>query len=378
MDKRLKLLQDILSVDSTNDNEESVADVIKNYLADSGIDSKKITYAPKRANLVAEIGTTGKSVLGISGHMDVVSAGDPNLWDSPPFAPTERDGKIYARGASDMKSGLAALVMAMIELKEENIPLNGKVKLLATVGEEIGLLGAKQLTDEKYADDLDALIIGEPTGHRIVYAHKGIFTYKITSVGKSAHSSMPELGINAIDNLILFYNRISAEFSKLNDENEALGPFIVNNSIISGGEQVNSVPDSASLIANLRTTPEVNNEKITNILHAVVEELNNTVKGMNLKLEITLSIDPVFSQKNSRLVQIAKEEADTMFKENVPLLGMPGGADSAEFIRANKDMQIIIFGPGNETLHQVNEYVDITNYTEMIDLYKKIIVNYLA
>ena len=207
MKKRLELLNRILAVDSTNGNEAEVADILQDFLAKNGISSKMIPYASGRSNLVAEIGK-GDKVIGISGHMDVVSAGDVSLWRNPPFQPTEIDGKIYARGASDMKGGLAALLMAMVELQDEKVALNGRVKLLATVGEEIGLLGAKQLTNEGYADDLDGLIIGEPTGHRIIYAHKGVFTYKVTSFGKSAHSSMPELGINAIDNLMVFYNRI--------------------------------------------------------------------------------------------------------------------------------------------------------------------------
>ena len=375
--KRVDLLEEILKINSVNGNEEQVADCLANHLHKAGIESKKVQYDTGRANLVAEIGKGGP-VLSLSGHMDVVSEGDPKEWATPPFGAVEKDGKIYGRGSSDMKSGLSAMVMAMIELKEAQVEFNGRVRLLATVGEEVGLLGAKQLTEEGYASDVEAMIIGEPTGHRIVYAHKGVLSYEITSRGKSAHSSMPELGCNAIDNLILFYNKMMAEFAKLTAENVALGKFVHNTSVINGGHQVNSVPDLATLTMNVRTTPEVNNSAVQKIIETIVKELNETVKGMELEFTLMQSTLPVFSDINSKLVNSAKTEALKMFKEELPLLGAPGGTDAAEYIKGNKDMQIIVFGPGNESLHQVDENVEIANYLEMVDLYKNIILAYFS
>lgn len=377
MDKsaRLEILKEILAIDSTNGNEKEVAECLAAQLAKSGIAGKFVDYAPKRSGLVAEIGADGP-VFGLSGHMDVVPAGDAALWTSPPFAPTERDGKLYARGATDMKSGLAAMVAAMKELADDKITLPGRVRLLATVSEEVGLFGAEQMTKEGYADEVEALIIGEPTGHRMAYAHKGIYSYTVTSFGKSAHSSMPEQGVNAIDNLLVFYNAMMAEFSKLTEENVALGKMIYCNSVIGGGQQLNMVPDKASLSANLRTIPEVNNERVTEVLKGIVDSLNHSAEDMRLELEIHQSDPPMFSDIHSKLVKIAQAEGKKMFGEDVPVLGAPGGTDAAKFIQANKDMQIIIFGPGNDTLHKIDEYVEVDNYLEMIDLYKNIILGY--
>lgn len=375
--KRLDIFTGLLAIDTTNGNEEASADYISKVLAEHGIESHKVPCEPGRANCVAEIGK-GDRVLAVSGHMDVVSPGALENWDTPPFEPTEKDGKIYARGAADMKSGLAAMVAAMIELVEEKAELGGRVRLMATVGEEIGLIGAKKLTDEGYAKDVEAMIIGEPSGLNIVYAHKGVLSYRVVSHGKSAHSSIPEQGINAIDNLIVFYNEMMDAFSKLTEENEALGRFVYNNSIISGGDQINMVPAKAELRANLRTTPEVNSDILRAILQEIVDRLNKSVKGMNLVFEEERSTQAVFSDKNSKLVTVAQREATALFGQPLPLVGSPGGTDAAEFVRGNKDMQVIIFGPGNESLHQANEYVEIENYLQMIDLYKKIIVSYFA
>lgn len=374
-ERRLSLLKGILSINSTNGNEEEVANYIANELKTAEIDFTKVPYAEGRASLVAQMGE-GAGTLAFSGHMDVVSAGEPTDWETPPFVPSERGGRLYARGATDMKSGLAAMVMAMIELKEAGVNLKGKLRLLATVGEEIGYLGSRQLTDEGYAEGVDALVIGEPSGRRIGYAHKGIVSYTIKSTGKSAHSSTPELGYNAIDNLIVFYNKMMEAFQFFIAENAVLGKFVYCNSIINGGQQINSVPDTAVFQANLRTIPEVNNETVISTLERIVADLNGSIEGMHLELQINQSSLSVQSDIHSKLVKIVKAEAEALFGESVPLLGGSGGTDAAEFVRANSNMQVVIFGPGNETMHKPNEYVDIAEYLEMVELYKKIAVRY--
>ena len=145
--------------------------------------------------------------------------------------------KLYGRGATDMKSGLVAMVLAMIELKEKEVPLNGAVKFLGTVGEEVGELGAGQLTEKGYADDLSALVIGEPTNYNLMYAHMGSINYSVVSHGKEAHSSMPEEGINAINNLNEFITEANQQMAEVtaNYENPELGRTIHNVTVIKGG-----------------------------------------------------------------------------------------------------------------------------------------------
>lgn len=186
-----------------NNNEAEVADYYAKLLQTHGIDSTKINYQEGRDNLVATIKKgNSKKVLGLSGHMDVVDAGDESQWKFPPYEAVIDDNKLYGRGSTDMKSGLTAMVIAMIELAEEEVSFDGTVKLLATVGEEIGELGAQQLTEAGYADDLTGLLIGEPTKYNLMYAHMGSINYSVISRGKEAHSSMPEQGFNAINHLM--------------------------------------------------------------------------------------------------------------------------------------------------------------------------------
>ncbi|EAC5532339.1 ArgE/DapE family deacylase [Listeria monocytogenes] len=376
-ERKIQILKDIVNIDSTNGHEEQVANYLQKLFAEYGIESEKVQYDVDRASLVSEIGSNDGKVLAFSGHMDVVDAGDVSKWKFPPFEATEHEGKIYGRGATDMKSGLAAMVIAMIELHEEKQKLNGKIKLLATVGEEVGELGAEQLTQKGYADDLDGLIIGEPSGHRIVYAHKGSINYTVKSTGKNAHSSMPEFGVNAIDNLLLFYNEVEKFVKSIDATNEILGDFIHNVTVIDGGNQVNSIPEKAQLQGNIRSIPEMDNETVKQVLVKIINKLN---KQENVNLELIFDYDkqPVFSDKNSDLVHIAKSVASDIVKEEIPLLGISGTTDAAEFTKAKKEFPVIIFGPGNETPHQVNENVSIENYLEMVDVYKRIATEFLS
>ena len=376
--EQIKVLEDLISIKSVNGNEKAVADYLSELLTRYGIESTYLTYDKNRDNLIAEYGNLkSDKVLAFSGHMDVVDPGDIKEWETNPFKPVNRDGKIYGRGACDMKSGLAAMVIAMIELKEENIPLNGRIRLLATVGEEIGELGSEQLTKEDYVDDVTSMIIGEPTGYEIIYTHKGSINFEVASKGKSSHSSMPQLGVNAIDHLIQFYNRANEKFHSKVYTNDVLGDFIYNVTLISGGEQINSIPSSATLQGNIRTIPEYDNDIVISQMNEIIDDLNKEATS-KLTLSISNNKISVESRKDSDIALIAKAVAEEKIEEEVSFNGISATTDAAEFIKADKEFPIIIFGPGNDTPHQVNEYVDIQNYLDMIDIYKSIARKYLV
>ena len=200
-EEKIKILSDIIAIKTVNENEIEVANYLKDLFGKYGIESKIVPVTETRVNLVAEIGSGGP-VIGISGHMDVVSPGDENDWTSNPFTLTERDGKLYGRGTNDMKAGLLNLALTMIELKENNELKNGTVRFLATTGEEVGQAGSKKLYEEGYMKDVDYLWVAEPSHDTIIYSHKGSLNLRVTSIGAAAHSSMPHLGYNAINPLM--------------------------------------------------------------------------------------------------------------------------------------------------------------------------------
>lgn len=375
-EKRIAILQDVIKIRSVNNNEAEVADYYAKLLQTHGIDSTKINYQEGRDNLVATIKKgNSKKVLGLSGHMDVVDAGDESQWKFPPYEAVIDDNKLYGRGSTDMKSGLTAMVIAMIELAEEEVSFDGTVKLLATVGEEIGELGAQQLTEAGYADDLTGLLIGEPTKYNLMYAHMGSINYSVISRGKEAHSSMPEQGFNAINHLNEFIKRVNKEMATVaeNYVNEDLGRTIHNVTVIKGGNQVNSIPSYAELQGNIRSIPNFSNDEVKSLLTTIIDELN---EGSDYKLELSIDFNkiPVKADKNSALIQAVQDQ----FEKPLPLVTAAGTTDAAEFTKSENTFDFVVFGPGEPTLpHQINEYVEIDNYLDIIDKYKLFIKTYL-
>lgn len=372
-EEQLNVLKKIISIQTVNQNEAELADYIASlfqpYVGDD-VKVEKVNYAPGRDNLVATIGNGGK-VLGYSGHMDVVDPGDLDAWDSNPFDPVVKDDKLYGRGACDMKSGLSALVVALLEMLEKGEKLPGTIKLLATVGEETGNYGAGELTKQGFADDLDGLVIAEPRDDlkTITYAYKGVIDYHVTSVGKAAHSSRPEMGINAIDNLFEFAKQAKEELAKFDHEDLALGKLTHVISLISGGEQINSVPSEAKLGGNIRTIPEYPNQVVYDKLEKIIDDLNQK-PGFNLSINYTFPEEPMGGDPDAPLIKLAQKVAQDSLGFTPGVGTSTGANDGQEFTQSKKDFTSIIIGPGSNTSHMPNEFVNLDAYYNAIKFYQ--------
>lgn len=406
MDKaqRLSILDDLIKLETVNGNEEIVANYLKNLFEKNGIETELNKYDDKRYNLIASIKKGSDKILGFTGHEDVVATVDDSKWNYGPFNPKHIDGKIFGRGSSDMKGGLAGLAIALIELNE-NDNFKGNIKFIATVGEEVGEIGSEKLAKEGYADDLNALVVGEPsnsssrlamekligaglietngqtpeTRMAAFCAHKGSVTYKVVSHGRAAHSSMPELGINALDNLIAYYIKQGEYFQELvKTEDDVLGTTKPSVTILNGGKQENTIPDYAEMTVKIRTIPEHGNDEIIAELKKIIDQMNQADPKMNLEFQLLSSNWPVKTDLDSDFMKLVRASYKDVLGVNIMTVGAPGGTDASKFVEANHDLDVVVAGPGNESAHQVNEFLFEDDYLKYIEIYKTIAERYFA
>uniref|UniRef100_UPI00352BAB83 ArgE/DapE family deacylase n=1 Tax=Aerococcus urinaeequi TaxID=51665 RepID=UPI00352BAB83 len=377
MDKqeKIKILQDVIQLETPNGNEEIVALYYKNLLEAHGIESELIQYADGRVNLVAELkGQEDGKILAVSGHMDVVDAGNPDLWTYPPYGAEIHDGVMYGRGTTDMKAGLTALIIAMIELKESGQVFSGTVRLLACVGEEIGMLGSKQLTDLGYTEDIDGMIIAEPSTPYYNTKHKGSIQYQVIAHGRAAHSSTPEKGVNTIQLINDFINKTNVKIDEAaaTAENDMLVKMLNVFTMIEGGNQINSVPEYTVLSGNARTIPEVGNDVVVGIFNDVIEDINANGQGM-LELNLLQNNQYADGDNDSGLVDLIKVE-DPQAENR----GLSGATDGSNFTNVDNKFDFVIYGPGRiDSAHTIDESIEVDQYLAFIDKYVNIYKGYL-
>lgn len=372
---KVEILKDLIRIDTANDHEEVAAQYLQRLFKQYGIDSQLVKYSKGRSNIVAELKSDQPGpVLILAGHLDTV-AFNKDDWDHDPLAAEEIDGKIYGRGSADMKSGLAGMAIALIEMKEAGLPKKGTLRFLGTVGEELGAMGSLQLTKQGFVHDADAILVGEPTGGNIVYANNGSIGYTVKSYGKSVHSSMPEKGINAVANLSRFF---AAEQHAFDDAKESpvLGPVVHSVNVFQGGSQLNIIPDYAEVQGNIRPIPECDNDECIARIQKVVDQLNQE-KRMKLKLEVQFSFRPVANDPHGDFTKLVAKARQDAFGKQPDLMVIHGASDASNYI-LDVQCPMLLVGAGDWSMaHQVNEYVDADNYLKVNQTYENVVKDFL-
>lgn len=377
--ERISILQDIVKMNTVNGNEKLVADYLQKLFEKQGIACEQIEYSENRNQLIAtlDFGNAGKT-LGFCGHMDVVPVGEAE-WKHPPFAGVIEDGKLHGRGAADMKGGLVALAVAILELKEANVPLRGKIKYLATVGEETSAIGAGQLVQKGLCNDLDALLIGEPMDLSLAITHRGALWLRFTTYGKTAHGSMPHLGINAVESMIKLVEGIKGilTFEGLNDELLGTPTYSLNR--FSGGKATNVIPDECVAEFDIRTLPSQNHAEMIAQAQKVVDKLSKECDKFKAKIEVINDLPSVYTSPDDPFAKLVGEAIENATGKPAVVKSLSGYTDASQFAKAAKKFPILITGPGpGELSHQPNEYLDLGLYEKSIELFKDIATKYLA
>jgi acetylornithine deacetylase len=356
VDPAIRLLRDLVAIDSVNPTlvpgaagEQQIAEAIAVQMRRTGLEVEVETVAPGRPNVVGvlEGRAKGRSLM-LCGHTDTVGVAGMR----EPFTPVERDGRIYGRGAQDMKGGVAAMMDAARVLAERGLA-RGRVIVAAVVDEEHSSIGADALVKKWHAD---GAIVTEPTDLAIAIAHKGFAWVQIDVHGRAAHGSRPKEGQDAI----LRLGRVLAKLEALDGKLQRAAPHplvgtgSLHASIIEGGRELSSYPDHARLQLERRIRPgEPESAAITEVkelLDALSEE------------------DPTFRAEAATLFSRSAYEvppghdlpamlADVLRAGKLPVrtVGASFWADSA--VLGGAGTPSILFGPGGAGLHSAEEFV---------------------
>ncbi len=274
MGRSLELLRQLVAIPSVNPMGRAVAgpeflesrlsDFLESFFRPLGVPHERIEVAPGRANVIARFDSPGaRRTILLDAHQDTVPTDGMVI---EPFAPVERDGRLYGRGACDVKGGLAAMLAAFERLVRERPAGAANVVLSCTCDEEHTVLGINSLTrlwsepgrPSLLADRPDAAVVAEPTGGHVVVAHKGVARWKIQTRGRACHSSAPDQGVNAIYRMARVLSALeayAAELPTVVPPHPLCGPATLSVGRIEGGVSVNTVPDRCAIEIDRRVLP---------------------------------------------------------------------------------------------------------------------------
>lgn len=368
----VELLQKVIQIESTNPpgNEIELARWLAEFFREAGLEPEILEYEGNRANLIFRIkGGGARPGLIISAHMDTVPAGEIP-WTFPPFSGTLHEGRIYGRGAADMKGGLAAMAEAVAILARSDVKFSGDLIVAFTYDETHGLRGAKELVDGGYLDGAGAILVSEPSTLDVFIAEKGALWLKCKAKGKTAHTSMPHLGRNAIFEMARFLSKLETEFSFGEVEHPLLGGPTLTVGTIKGGVTINVLPDICEAEIDIRLVPGQDYRKVVNDI--------STLAGEHIDVELIDWKEPVESDPDSDVVQLALEAVEEITDVPRAPKGVSYFTDAA--IIANRlNIPMVNIGPGDtEMTHQPDENVEANRLTEAVKIFLLLATRYLA
>ncbi len=365
----VSLTRELIAFDTSGPQgaEEAPARFIGGLLSAQGFTVKYDLLSPGRMTVIAEKGLAEDvPPLVMTGHLDTVPLG-ASPWKEQPFAGTIREGRLYGRGASDMKGGVAAMLCAARRAFAKSAPRGG-LRFIFTAAEEPGCLGAQHLSDTLYnMGQASAIIVGEPTSNLPFLGHKGALYLKVSASGKTAHSSMPELGDNAIYKAARGILRTERFWFNV-PRDDLHGLPTLNVGRMSGGENLNSVPDHAEFTVDIRTTASPDH---AHILERFCREL-----GDEVTVETLVNLTPVSTRADApfaRLVDAVCGMSDTGYGDRPRSLSYV--TDGSHLQRLYGGVPTIILGPGEPgQAHRTDEFCLTDKLCEAVALYETIIL----
>jgi len=329
-------------------------------LESAGFEINYFEYDERRTSLIARLAGRGtKPPFCFGGHVDVVPLGLAP-WSVEPFAAKVEDGKLFGRGSSDMKSGVAAFVHAGLRLAQTE-ERAADVVLLIVAGEETGCDGSKHVAELGVLPECGAVVIAEPTSNYPYLGHRGALWLEGTVTGRTAHGSMPELGENAVYKAARAVTKLE-DFGFNERPDPLLGSTTLNVGTFEGGININSVPDRAKFTIDIRTIPGRDHA-------ATVMELGQYL-GPEVELTTKVDVVPVLTDAEDPWVQETFTLLEPVLGEQPEPRGAPYFTDASALTPACGNPPTLIMGPGEMAqAHQSDEFCVVDRIEEAAELY---------
>ncbi len=359
----LQLAKELLRFDTMNPpgQEDECARFLGRILEDWGFDVNYYAYDSKRTTLVARL-SSDKDYLPIcfTGHLDTVPLG-ASPWSKEPFSGETNGDTLYGRGASDMKSGVAAMILAAEKIATISKG-NANLTLIFTAGEETCCAGAYHLAKQPNAlGRAGAIIAGEPTANYPLIGHKGAVRFAIRTSGITAHASTPDLGVNAIYKAARAVLKLE-QFEFEIEPHPVLGAPTLNVGTIAGGQNINSVPDQTVIGVDIRTIPGQSHQDIGNKLQQIL--------GSDVEINIINEAATVASNVNHEWIQQVFSITTSITGEEPTTKGATFFSDASVLTPAYGYPPTIILGPGEPSMaHKTDEYCYLSKIEQSVEIY---------
>jgi len=362
-----RLTQELIQINSVNPSltpdgkgEAEIGNYVAEKLKELGLEVTISEIAPGRVNTVGVLkgSGSGRSLL-LNAHMDTVGVEGMSI---NPFGGELKDGRVYGRGSQDMKGSLAAMIAAAKALRDSDINLRGDLLVTAVADEEHSSIGTEALVKEYKAD---GAIVTEPTDMHICRAHRGFIWFEVESVGRAAHGSRYNEGIDA--NMRM--GRFLAELEKLEQEllqrtpHELAGPPSLHAALLQGGTEISKYAGSCKLTIERRTVPGETVEACTKELQAIIDRLAEQDSTFKATVKATFWREPFEVREDAEIVQIMDTALDGRLGHHPEHTGQTFWTDAA--LIADAGAETVLLGPVGYGLHSAEEWVEMKSVVDL-------------
>lgn len=375
-----KLISDLVAIDSVNPDlvpggvgEAGMAQYIAEWGRARQLEVAVQATVPGRPNVILRApGSGGGKSLMLNAHTDTVGVAGMDA----PFSPVIRAGRLYGRGAYDMKSGLAACMLALLAARD--MDLRGDVLLSAVADEEYGSIGTEVLLADWARWPADAVLIAEPTALDISIAHRGFVWLEIETQGVAAHGSLPEQGVDAIAKMGTVLVELAALDRQLRAEptHELLGSGSLHASLIKGGEEISMYPALCKLLVERRTIPGESDAHVLAQAQSILDDCAASDSQFQAQVQATFSRPPYAIDAAHPLVQSLQHVATAHLGRQPALIGSSWWMDSALFAAAG--VPTAVLGPAGAGAHAREEWVNLESVAHCQAIYTQLAAVFCA